>query len=228
MNMAKKNQAKEKGSAIKILIILFVLFITAVPAYVVLMGEERPQAAPPPQQLEKPKDFEIFYNMPHTHEQGKARMTIFFDFYCPACFRFYLYTFDLKERYGDKIEITHIGYPIFGEKSWLPLEAYELAKEQGMGGAMENLLFVSYHQERKNISDPALLLEFAKNLNLNVTKFEADLKSRRMKGRIEENVALGDKYALDRTPTVIIDGQIKIVNLTLANVEKTVADAIGN
>ncbi len=226
--MPKKNRQAEKsrGNALKLVAILFVIFITAIPAYVVLMGEE--PASPPPPKTQKPQDFIVFSDMPNTHETGKAKMTVFFDFYCPACFRFYIYELDLKKQYGDKLEVTNVGYPIFGEKSWLPLEAYELAKEQGMGEAMEIALFFAYHQERKNISDPKFLLELAGNLSLNTSQFEADLKSRRMKGKIQENILLGNKYKLEATPTVIIDGQVKIANLTIENVEKAIAGALAN
>ena len=89
----------------------------------------------------------VLNNLQSTHEKGKVKMTVFFDFYCGHCFRLYMETAELVKKYGNKLEIIEIGFPLWDE-SFKPIEAYEIAKDLGKGRELKDKLFKLIHWDK--------------------------------------------------------------------------------
>ena len=49
-------------------------------------------------------------------------------------------TAELVKKYGNKLEIIEIGFPLWDE-SFKPIEAYEIAKDLGKGRELKDKLF---------------------------------------------------------------------------------------
>lgn len=161
-------------------------------------------------------EFDIVQNKPNTHEVGKVEILEFFDFYCSHCYTLHRRIPALKKKYGDKIDIKYLGFPL-GKKSFLPLEAYELAKEQGKGEEMKDELFAVIHIDNKEVSTIEALKTIAVDIGLDVELFEEGLKSGKKKQVVNDNVALANGYRIRQTPTLIFDGQIKTSNYSPEN-----------
>lgn len=87
----------------------------------------------------------------------------------------------------------------------LPLgaaEAVECAAAQGQFWEMHNLL----HQHREALEEGALV-EYAAQLQLDVTRFLRDMSCRRFQTRVEQDLASGRVLGVTRAPTLWIGGQ---------------------
>ena len=151
------------------------------------------------------------------HERGRVKITIFFDFFCPHCHQFDSVVMPLLQReYGDKLKVTAMGFPILYEDSVIPLEAYELAKDEGKGEEMKMAIFDAIYYQRKDGANHDVLFSIAKSVGLDVEKFRKGLTSGIKKKVVLEGKELAKSYGAKSTPTVIIDGNILLKDLSLA------------
>lgn len=154
-----------------------------------------------------------------THEKGKVKMVVFFDFFCPHCHEFDTVVVPLLQReYGKKLQVTYIGFPILYEDSIIPLEAYELAKEEGKGEEMKNAIFDAIYYQRKDGANTGVLLTIAKSIGLDEEKFKKGLTSGIKKKTVLEGKELAKSYSARSTPTVIIDGNLLVKDNSLAGI----------
>jgi len=154
-----------------------------------------------------------------THEKGKVKMTVFFDFFCPHCHQFDTVVVPLLQReYGKKLEVTYIGFPILYEDSVIPLEAYELAKEEGKGEEMKNAIFDAIYYQRKDGANVDVLSKIARSIGLDEARFQKGLASGIKKKTVMEGKELAKSYNARSTPTVIIDGNILVKDHSLATI----------
>lgn len=159
-----------------------------------------------------------------THERGKVKITIFFDFFCPHCHQFDSVVMPLLEReYGKKLQVTYMGYPIVYQDSVIPIEAFELAKDEGKGEAMKNAIFDAIYYKRKDGANIDVLTSLAQSIGLNAEKFKKRLESGEKKKIVENGKELAKSYGAKSTPTVIIDGNTIIKDNTLATVSSLVS-----
>jgi len=173
-----------------------------------------------------PKEIEgsytLFSEVGSTHENGKVRMVVFFDFYCPHCYEFDSNTIpQLKQKYGDKLEVEYVAYPLRSE-SLVPIQAYELAREYdaSTGERMRGAIFEAVYVDGANLGDPVVLKGIAAELGMDPEGLEGSIISGEMIEKIKENVARGDRYDLEGTPTVVLDGQYRVDDLEIENLKK--------
>lgn len=159
-----------------------------------------------------------------THDRGKVKITIFFDFFCPHCHQFDSVVMPLLEReYGKKLQVTYIGYPIIYQDSVIPIEALELAKDEGKGKEMKDAIFDAIYYKRKDGANIDVLTSLAQSIGLNAEKFKKRLESGEKKKIVENGKELAKSYGAKSTPTVIIDGNTIIKDNTLATVSSLVS-----
>ena len=153
-----------------------------------------------------------------------ASLTIieFADYECPYCREFYLNTFSqIKSEYINtgKAKYVYINYPLsihpYAEKA---AEAAECAGEQNKYYEMGNLLYT------KGVEGGIKEYQtYAKELNLNMSKFNNCLGSNRTKPIIEKDIQEGDKVGVTGTPTFLIDGK-KIIGAQPYSIFKQILD----
>lgn len=163
---------------------------------------------------------EQYVVVPHkksTHEKGKVKMAVFFDFFCPHCHEFDTVVVPLLQReYGKRLQVTYTGFPILYEDSIIPLEAYELAKEEGKGEEMKNAIFDAIYYQRKDGANTGVLLTIAKSIGLDEEKFKKGLTSGIKKKTVLEGKEFAKSYSARSTPTVVIDGNLLVKDNSLA------------
>lgn len=153
----------------------------------------------------------------NTHERGKVKMLIFFDFFCPHCHQFDTVVVPLLQReYGKRLQVTYTGFPILYEDSIIPIEAYELAKDEGKGEEMKRAIFDAIYYQRKDGANLDVLSSLAKSIGIDEEEFKERLTSGVKKKAVLEGKDLAKSYESKGTPTVIIDGNKVVKDLSLA------------
>ena len=156
--------------------------------------------------------FEVLKDEKSTHQPGKVKLIEFADFYCPHCHRF-----DgegvaiLKKEFGDKIEVLMVGFPVFQGKLPTPFDMYEQARTMGKGDEMKKVLFRTIHTEKvTGVLDRSLREVLIKEVGLDPKAFEEGMASGKPARALEESKKWGERIKVQQTPTILIDGNIKV------------------
>jgi len=163
---------------------------------------------------------------PSSHQPGKVKITEFADFYCPHCHLFEQAGLPIIEKeFGDKIQVTMVGFPVIPGKLPTAFEMYEQAKAMGKGPEMKKVLFRTIHKDKLHVLDRVIRETLIKEVGLNVAAFEAGLESGKPAKAIEEGKAWGKRVNVQQTPTILLDGNIKVEAIDPDNL-KTVIHSI--
>lgn len=155
--------------------------------------------------------FEILKDEVSTHTPGKVQLVEFADFYCPHCHRF-----DgegvpiLQKEFGKKLDVTMVGYPVMPGKLPTAFDMYEQAKTMGKGDEMKRVLFRVIHKDKIGILDRTIREMLIREVGLDPAAFEAGLASAKPAKAFEEGRKWGDRIKVQQTPTILLDGNIKV------------------
>lgn len=109
----------------------------------------------------------------------------------------------MVEKYPQKVKVVFKNYPIrsheYAEKA---ARAALAAERQGKFWEFHDLLFANY----KNLDDEKVR-EIARELNLDMEKFESDWSDPRLAAQIQADTREGSKAGVRGTPTVFINGR---------------------
>lgn len=160
-----------------------------------------------------------------TLTQGKkdapTYLVEFSDFQCPACLAYKPAVDTIVKTYGEKILFGYRHFPLtqhpYGEKAAIAAEA---ANEQGKFWEMYEYLFA--HQE--TLSDETVLAG-AKEMKLDIAKFQQALASDKIKSKIARDVNVGKRLGVNATPTFFLNGK-KLVAASPSDITKAVDEAI--
>jgi len=137
----------------------------------------------------------------------------YLDFECEACRVYYPITKRLKEEYGDKVSFVVRYFPLPGHKnSMTSAMAVETAGKQGKFWEMHDILYdnqITWGE--KQITNPALFIEYAKQIGLDMEKYKNDIGSQEIKDRINRDKNSANSLGIQGTPTFFINGE-KIPN----------------
>jgi len=163
---------------------------------------------------------------PSAHTRGKVKLTVFEDFYCPHCHMFEQAGLPVLEKeFGDKLEVTMVGFPVIPGKLPTAFDMYEQAKIMGKGPEMKQVLFRAIHKDKVHIFDRVIRESLIKEVGLDPVAFEAGLASGKPARAVEEGKKLGNRMNVDHTPTVVLDGNIKADSIDPENL-KTIIQSI--
>jgi protein-disulfide isomerase len=142
----------------------------------------------------------------HPAEGAKdAPVTIveFTDFQCPFCKATQATLKQLHDKYGDKIRVVHMDFPLpFHSHALDAAKAARCANEQGKFWPFHDALFA----DQSKLA-PADLKATAKTLGMNSTKFNTCFDSAKYDSQIKADQAVGEKVGVDGTPAFFIDGR---------------------
>lgn len=129
------------------------------------------------------------------------------DYQCPACKAYIPLQERLKAEYGDLVQIEYRHFPLNGHQ-FAALAAYaaEAARNQGKYDEMHDLIFE--HQEEWSQGDARdHFMDFARELELDIEQFEADLESEEITSKVESQRQEGMRRQVNSTPTFFINGR---------------------
>lgn len=200
---------------------------------IVLIGQKNNNPQPTPTGTPSGEEFpEVLVNIPIQNSpvlgKADAKVTIieFSDFECPYCQRFNLNTFpSLKSEYIDtgKAKIVFKNFPLPGHADAEPAAlASECAFEQNKFWEYHDRIFEN--QSKLNDSD---LKQYAKDLDLDTTKFNSCLDSKKYLDKVKSDINDGSLAGIQGTPSFIINGTLIPGAYPLADFERVINQKLG-
>jgi len=148
----------------------------------------------------------------------------FTDFQCPYCKASEATLKQLHNKYGDKIRLVHMDYPLpFHSHAHDAATAARCAGEQGKFWEFHDSLFA--HQDKLA---PADLKATAKTLGMNSTKFNECFDKSQFDAQIKADQAAGEKVGVDGTPAFFVDGRPLTGAQPLPKFEDLIDDELAN
>ncbi len=197
---------------------------TFVWSIVVVVGVMLVSSLPFEVQAAKPElkgKFELLKDEPSTHQSGKVKVVEFADFYCPHCHHFEETGLPLLvKEFGNKLEVTMVGFPVIRGKLPTAFDMYEQAKAMGKGNEMRAVLFRTIHKDKiDGVLDRSIRSLLIKEVGLDVAAFEAGLESGKPARTFEDGRRWGERIKVSSTPSLLLDGNIKVdgANMTPEN-----------
>jgi Protein-disulfide isomerase len=164
--------------------------------------------------------FELLKEERSTHKPGKVQLVEFADFYCPHCHRFDGEGLAILEKeFGNKLDVVMVGYPVMPGKLPTAFDMYEQAKTMGKGKEMKRALFRTIHNDKIGIIDRAIREVLIREVGLDPVAFEAGLASAKPARAFEEGRKWGDRIKIQQTPTVLLDGNVKVEQIDPENLK---------
>lgn len=164
---------------------------------------------------------------------GKAdspvTLTEFVDFQCEACYAYYPYVKQLKEKYKDSIRFEIRYFPITSSHQFAfqATRSAEAAARQGKFFEMHDLIFEGQKTWEKAKEPQPYFDSYAKQIGLDMKKFKTDRMSTSVNSVINKDLADVKALGGDGTPTFALNGKkIKNPNATLEDLSKVVDDAL--
>ncbi len=135
------------------------------------------------------------------------KITKFSDYQCPAC-KYYGQMLDqAKKDFGERIVVTYKNYPLrMHQYADLAARAAEAAKAQGKFIEMHEMLFTGQEQWSRGRAE-AIFIGYAKELDLDMDQFKADLNSARINRIVLADKREGSALGVNSTPTFFMDGE---------------------
>ncbi|MGI8835783.1 MAG: thioredoxin domain-containing protein [Pyrinomonadaceae bacterium] len=139
-----------------------------------------------------------------TRGDATAIVTVveFTDFQCPSCAAMQPILDDVLKSYGNKVRFVVRDFPLSAHaNARKAAEAANAANAQGKFFEYVALLF-----KNQNALDVASLKKYASDLGLNRALFDAALDTGKYSAEVKYDIEEGEKYGVDSTPTVFING----------------------
>lgn len=136
---------------------------------------------------------------------GDAKVTIieYSDFECPFCGKAQPTLKQVKDTYGDQVEIVFKHFPLsFHAKAQKASEASECARDQGMFWEYHDVLFT-----KQTALDVDLLKQYAVDLGMDATAFNACLDSDEKAAVVAAAFEEGKAAGVTGTPAFFINGK---------------------
>lgn len=135
-------------------------------------------------------------------ESAKITLVEFSDFQCPACKAASPAVKSVLTKYGENLRFVYRHFPLPShEFGFISAQAAEAAGLQGKFWEMHDKLFeLSPDLKKEN------LLTLAKDLGLNLDKFNSDLDSDTVRQKVLNDQADGNSLGINATPTFFVNG----------------------
>ncbi len=151
-------------------------------------------------------------------ENAPVTIVEFSDFQCPYCSRVAPLMKRILKKYPKRVKLVFKNYPLTRiHKMAMPAAIASLAaKEQGRYWEYHDKLF----ENHKTLSDEKLL-DIARELGLDMAKFEHDRQDPRFTALIERDTNEARENDVRGTPTLFLNGH-KLGNLNVSFIEKAI------
>lgn len=162
---------------------------------------------------------------PTTHITGKAdsKVTLleYGDYECPVCENYYAVVQQVEQKYNDQVRFQFRNLPLsqIHPNAFAGARAAEAADMQGKFWQMHDALYNPSNWQEWSTSSNALpfIKVYAKQIGLDMTKFNKDFSSIAVNNRINADIAAFNKTKQDMaTPTFFLNGKV-IKNTSLVD-----------
>ncbi len=160
---------------------------------------------PPAEDMDKVYEIPVADSAVLGPVKAPVTITVFEDYQCPFCGRFYPAALDAQKAFPDKVRIVLKHFPLaFHPMSRPAAKAALAAGEQGKFYEMTERIMAN-----AAVLSPDKFRELAEEIGLNGEKFMKDLKEKDAlyEGKIEADIALGSRVDVRGTPTFFLNGK---------------------
>ena len=125
------------------------------------------------------------------------------DYQCPYCRKANRIVKQIQEKLGNKLAYIFRNYPLqdLHPNALHAAIAAETANIQGKFWEMHDMIF----ENQRSLED-ASLLNYAKEIGLDVKQFEKDFGSQPTVEKVKEDIQSGNKAGVEGTPTFFVNG----------------------
>lgn len=166
----------------------------------------------------------------HVEGLGKDNVTLveYGDYQCPYCGEYFSIVKQVEAQFNDQIKFQFVNFPLVSihQNAFAGARAAEAAAMQNKFWQMHDLLYEEnqlYYNTKQsastwiNASDPLTAFnQYAKELGLNVNKFDTDYSSTAVNDVINADMNKGNKLGVNATPSFYLDGKQIQVNNSLS------------
>ena len=144
----------------------------------------------------------------------KAQLVEFLDFECESCRAAHPLVEELKKEYGDRITFVNRYFPLPGHSnSGTAALAVEASAQQGQYEQMATKLFETQTEwGGKQESQAPVFRGYARELGLNLARYDAAVADESTKDRIRKDAADGTSLGVTGTPTFFLNGKKLVLN----------------
>ena len=164
-------------------------------------------------QTELPADFSVGKVTAADHVKGdvnsKVTLIEYGDFQCSACGAYYPLVKRLEADLGDKIALVYRHFPLRSAHPHAETmaRASEAAGKQGKFFEMHDMIFENQDKWSSESRVTKVVLDYATQLGLDITKFEKDMDSFEVKDKIQLDLQGGREADISGTPSFFLNGQ---------------------
>jgi protein-disulfide isomerase len=136
-------------------------------------------------------------------EDAPVTLVEYGDYQCPYCGQAYPIVKEIQKRLGSNLRFVFRNFPIGTSHPNAPMaaEAAEAVGAQGKFWEMHDMLY-----EHQAALEERYLVEYARNLSVDLPKFEFDLQHHTFQPRVQEDFMSGVRSGVNGTPTFYING----------------------
>jgi thiol:disulfide interchange protein DsbA len=168
-----------------------------------------------------------------TADPNKVEVVEAFSYACPHCAHFQPSADELKSKLPKGVTFTYL--PAVFHESWEPFaRAYYTAESLGVLDKTHQATFDALHRDHKQLGDLQSIAQFYYTLGVDPKTFLSTAESFVVNGKLANGQAQMQKYGIDGTPTLIVNGKYRVtgasagtlaqmVEVTLYLVQKEIA-----
>lgn len=167
-----------------------------------MKAEQQKEEAEIENQFKNPVKIDIGKSPVEGPANAKITIIEFSDFQCPYCKRGYETMEEVKKMYPNDVKVSFKHFPLpFHKEAEPSARAAWAAQQQGKFWEYHALLF-----KNQSKLGSAYYLEAAKELKLNVEKFQKDMASPEAAAQVKEDNEIGAKHGIQGTPGFFVNG----------------------
>jgi protein-disulfide isomerase len=167
----------------------------------------RPVVPPRPAGPDPVRAYDLPVGKSPTKGPDNAPITIveFSDYQCPFCARSEPLVKDALAAYPTQARLVYKHFPLTSihPQALGAATAAAAAQKQGKFWEMHEKLFAN-----QRALAPEQIKEYARQLGLNLARFEADMQSEEIKAALQEDAQLAQRVGVRGTPTIFVNGRI--------------------
>lgn len=158
-------------------------------------------------------------------------ITEFVDFQCEACYGYYPYVKEVKEKYKDKVRFQVRNFPIVSGHQFAMQAARsaEAAARQGKFWEMHDKIFEGQKMWEQTKDPQVYFDQYAETIGLDMAKFQTDRNSPEVAAVINRDLDAVREIGGTGTPTFAVNGKkVEKTEASVAALSKMVDDAIAD
>jgi len=173
--------------------IIALVFAGAVAAGAFMYRSTHPTPSATPALTPTPIASQVALPSPENYK-GQVVIEEYGDYQCPPCGALHPDLKKLKGEYGDKVKFVFHHFPLTRIHQHAAIAAFAAvaAGQQGKFWEMHNLLYESQEVWRETDNLAPILVNFAKQLGLNLEQFEKDINDTKVKSIVLTDVQRGE------------------------------------